>query len=198
MLIVTENYIDAHSFFHYNCVRIPETQENPSKCSTVQKSAFTCSLYPEGVGSCFCTVSSLICVTTHKCFDVARKSDRKIIKFMSQFVLVKPSVDSLSVQQSVAFQKYLYVSNANTVRSNKLQTGFNLLMRLRTQLKHRVPLWRVRADSCCRNAQVDLNEVKMEMCISVGIRRNSRTKRTISSSKIEECAVSVKTSRPAL
>lgn len=57
-------------FFHYNCVRIPKTQENPSKCITAQKSAFMCSLYPEGVRSCFCTVSSLVCVTTQKCFDV--------------------------------------------------------------------------------------------------------------------------------
>lgn len=49
---------------------------------TMQKSVFLCSLYLGGVGSCVCTVSSLIWVTTQKCFDVMRKSGRKTNKFI--------------------------------------------------------------------------------------------------------------------
>lgn len=82
---------------------ITDVSEFPNhKKITMQKSAFFCSLYPGGVGSCFCTVSSLICVTTQKCFDVTRKSGRKIIKFITHDLICSCQVLNLpvSAQQS--------------------------------------------------------------------------------------------------
>lgn len=146
----------------------------------MQNSAFLCSLSPKGVGSCFCTVSSLICVTTQKCSDVTRKSGKKIIKFILHDSVRSCQVRCWSclclVSRELHFKNTFMCQNANTVRSNKLQTGFNLLSRWRIQVKCRAPLWRVHAEICCKNAKVDMNVIQMEMCVSLGTVRNSRAK----------------------
>lgn len=95
---------------------------NASPCTTLP----SCVLYIQRKREAAFALS-LVSFVTQKCFDVTRKSGRKIIKFILHYLVCSCQVLVLSAsrQQRAVFQKFLYLSNANTVRSDKLQIGLN-------------------------------------------------------------------------
>lgn len=73
-------------------------------------------------------------------------------------------------QQRAVFQKLHYLSKANTVRSNKMQTEFEMnLGKMKGSTLEGSCI-------CCRSAKVGMNKIGMEISVCLGTESKSRQK----------------------